>query len=139
MSMTLKDFEQLKKFMNMTESGADAEVVMAVRKANALLLKYSYNWDAVFKRLVTLEVEEAQPERATAPPPRSQGARPAPVPATVDPVRVNRLFEQALENVHPNSPFRATVEDIHSKWEKYGSLSVGQLSVIEKAAAKRDR
>lgn len=69
MAMTLSEFNRLKKMMMLTTSPNDAEALSALRKANEVLAAFSYDWNAVFGRLV--KVEGGMPEIEAAPEERS--------------------------------------------------------------------
>jgi len=127
MTMSLADFNRLKAFMNTTESGADAEVLTAIKRANGMLVKYGYTWDAVFKKLVVIGVEEA-PDGG-GPPATTRGA------GGDD---LKSLFAAALENVKPGS-FRDMLLDIHAKYERGIRLSEKQIGVVRKAASSGSR
>lgn len=55
MPMTIKDFRQLEKMMQLTFSDNDAEALSALRMANAVLKRNGYIWTSAFKRLVKVE------------------------------------------------------------------------------------
>lgn len=47
--MTSKDVVLLVKLLNMTNSDNDFEALVAIRKCNALLKKYSKNWNDMYR------------------------------------------------------------------------------------------
>lgn len=124
MAMSLTDYDRLKKFMNMTESGVDAEALSALRKANAVLMKYNYTWDAVFARLITTEVESAPIEHASLH---------TDVPKPMSDDEINAMFQRALEKVKAGS-FRDTLLSIQASWTNKHFLSPRQLATVLKAS-----
>lgn len=116
--MTLKDFEQLKKFMALTASDNDGEALNAIRAANAVLVRNGLLWRNVFERTVTV----VSPVGAVL---GADGASDGLDEAT---------FERALDNA--NGTFRDTVFSIYEQWSAGKALSDRQVTVVE-AAARR--
>lgn len=54
--MTLDDFHRLKKLMALTISDFDPEALLALRAANAILIKYELTWERVLSRSVKIEM-----------------------------------------------------------------------------------
>lgn len=122
--MKLKDFDKLKKFMQKTMSGTDAERLQAIDFANRVLNEYNLDWDRVFRKLVTVvaEVEES-PEDLSA--------------GAIDPEakEIDEAFN-ALEESGLHGSFAATVDSIRGQWTTKRFLTDAQKGVIFRA---RDR
>lgn len=125
--MKLAAFNLLKKLMPMTRSDADAEALMAIRKANKLLDEAGTNWENVFARLVKVEDEiEPAPEEWTRAP---------------DAAGRRRYLGDLIEDVAANASgdFVDFVESVREQFERTGMLSVGQIEALEKSRARARR
>lgn len=117
--MKLADFNKLKKFMMMTMSGADAEKLMAVNKANALLVAEGVDWDRVLGRMVTLEVEDA-----------SHMDEDKPLNE-----RINEAFRAVMAD-DPRGNFATFVASLHDQWQRHHRLSEKQQAALFRAAGE---
>ncbi len=54
--MTFKDFNRLKKLMALTTSGVEAEALLALQGANAILLRNELTWERVLDRSIKVEL-----------------------------------------------------------------------------------
>jgi hypothetical protein len=126
----LKDFNRLKKFMQMTFSDADAEALMAVRQANALLKKDNIDWDRVLNKCVTLDVEEGDhgDDPPSQRPTRGGGHDPWAN-------QIEAAFD-AIWASEPKGSFRRFVIDVQKQWKEKGRLSENQRTAILDAARK---
>lgn len=118
MTMSLKEFDRLKKFMAMTDSPVDAEAVAALRQARKLLTAHSYDWAAVLNRLVRLDAEAADPEDV---PERDEPPARGDFDAAVD-----RLFED-VARADANSDF---VDSLKEQWDRRRWLSPKQVKAL---------
>lgn len=118
MAMSLEDYNKLKKFMAMTTSEADQEVLMAIRGANKLLTGYQLDWEKVFGRVVKV-IEGSEPERSE------------------EPGDLEHEFHDAIEN--SSGGFLQMLEDIYEQWQKTGRISPKQEKVVRDAAARARR
>lgn len=112
--MKLSDFNKLKKFMQMTLSGSDAEKLMAMNKANELLRAENVDWDRVLNRMVHLEVELA------------------PVDAD-DHAKVEELLS-AAEEADPRGSWADFVASLREQFDRSGRLTPKQVAALEKGA-----
>jgi len=115
--MTLKEFDQLKRFMMLATSDNDHEALASLHAANALLKKHGLTWDAVFARLVRVGVEiEAAPfeddERQ----------------------RIVEAFEVALREA--TGSFRRFLQDMQEQFDRSGSLSINQANALFRSARR---
>lgn len=117
--MKLADFNKLQKLMAMTASDNDGEALNALRAANAILKKYDITWERVFKRLVTVEIEEAPSE------PPSSAARDIALEAALD---------KALKS--SSGGFRDFLLSLQAQWHEKGWLSPAQREAVFKAARR---
>ena len=116
--MKLADFKRLKKFMMMTMSGADGEKLMAINRANALLVGEGVDWDRVLDRMVRLDLERAPPE-----------------PPKTDAEAINAAFAD-IEASDPRGSFADFIASLRDQWERTGSLSEKQRASLFDAAAR---
>lgn len=117
--MKVSDFARLRKYMMMTMSGADSEVLSAMKHANALLVAEGVDWDRVLGRMVTLEVERAPPDRS---------------PRTED-----EAIEQAFADVEADDPrgsFATFIASLREQWDERGRLSDAQKRALFDAATR---
>lgn len=123
-------FQIFVKLMQMTTSDSDAEALVAIRKANAMLKAERKNWEDLITGLVpmTKEAEAPRPQRRNYEDPLQHE-----YPSSES---INTAFEEAFNRVNPGSSFYATIESIHTWWEEKGFLTAKQLSVILKAAGR---
>lgn len=113
-------FNRLKKFMMMTMSGADQEVLTAIRMANALLMTEGVDWDRVLNRMITLEIEEAPPEH--------RRDRP-------ETERIDEAFRE-IEASDPRGSFADFIASLKEQWDRRHSLSDKQKAALYDAASK---
>jgi hypothetical protein len=105
--------------MQMTISGADAEKLFALNKANALLAEEGVDWDRVLDRMVRLEVEDASHMDADRP--------------------LNERIEEAFRAVMADDPRGSTatfVASLHDQWMRRRSLSPRQQESLFKLASE---
>lgn len=117
--MKLADFNKLKKFMQMTLSGADAEKLMAINKANELLVAEGVDWDRVLDRMVQLEVEDYS--HADADKPLDQ--------------RIDEAFRAVMAD-DPRGGTATFVASLHDQWTRRRSLSQRQQDSLFKMASE---
>jgi len=125
--MKLKDFELLKKLMNTTVSENDGEALNAIRMANNVLKRNAVDWDRVFARLVTIDIESAEEAGATPPPPTKTSTADAERRAVIE-----KMFSTILDDVKEGS-FRTFILDVQAKFRQYGSLTHGQYEAVSKS------
>lgn len=122
--MKIADFNLLKKFMAMTESGSDQEVLTAMKKVNEILKRSDTNWQRVLDRVVTIDhqVEAAPEERRRDP---SESGR-------------RRYLGDLLDDVEANATgtFADFVADLRAQFERSGLLSTNQVSALESARTR---
>lgn len=124
--MKIEDFRKLKKLMNMTLSGADQEILTAIRSANEIVRKSETTWDRILDRVIKVEVEiEAREE-----PRDTSGAAIAARKAAFD-RKVASAFE-TIEDGDPRGEAADFVASLKAQWEKDGRLSERQLEAIWK-------
>ena len=128
-SISIKDFDLLKKTMNLTEGENEHEAMAAMRLANKILKRNGLDWDRVLNRVVAVAIEEAPQEDPSPPVNRGQSGTQARGPTTKE------MFEAVLDDV--SGSFRDTILDIQAKSEKYGGrLTPGQFGVLQRAYAR---
>ena len=111
-TITTKEFQTLKKMMDLTFSQNDGEALNAMRAANALLAKHDLNWKSVLERVVSVDVEAAPYE-----PPAER-------------TQTQRAIDDAFEALRDDwSPFIASLYD---QWEKKQWLSQPQRAALFK-------
>ena len=117
--MRLQDFNLFKKFMMVTMSGADAEKLLALNKANALLVAEGVDWDRVLDRMVRLEVEDYRHEDEDKP--------------------LTQRIDEAFAAVMADDPRGSTatfVASLSDQWERRHSLSEKQQAALFKMASE---
>jgi hypothetical protein len=131
----IADFRLLKKLMNMTQSGSDAEILTALRRANEILARSGTTWDRVLDRVVQLEVEAAPTPRGPAP--RGEGAE------DLSAQRRRNFLEELLgevESAELSGTMLDFVESVRRQFDDRGDLSVNQVEALERVRAReRDR
>lgn len=122
MSISTKEFGLLKKLMAMTTSDADAEVLMAIRQANAILAKHGLDWVKVFAKVVTViaEVEAAEDDHHG---------------HDVEAERIENAFD-ALQEQDLKGGFADFIESLREQWERKRFLTDAQKRALFKAAEK---
>lgn len=120
--MKLKDFNRLQKIMQRTVSENDNEALSSIRAANRILAENSVDWERVFKRLVTVDIEAAEPTSSDIPK-QAQEEKKARDAA------VDERFKILLDAL-PEGRFRAFILDLQHQWEKQGWLSVEQRKAV---------
>lgn len=117
--MKLADFKKLKKLMMSTTSEADAEVLMAIRAANKLLVAEGVDWDRVLDRMVRLEVEDAS--HLDADKPLSQ--------------RIDEAFAAVMAD-DPRGTTATFVASLSDQWQRRGTLSDKQREALFRMASE---
>lgn len=133
--MKIEQFRRLKKFMMMTMSGSEAEVLMAIRKANEAVVEAGTDWNKILDRVVKVELEIESVEAATGQP--SDPEDRAAVRAAFR-KRVDDAFT-AIESTDPRGDFADFIASLKDQWEKRGTLTGPQLEALFKSAKKTGR
>jgi len=114
------DFDKFIKLMMMTTSNHDAEALVAIRKANAMLDSDDRNWEELLKGKITMQV----------PWPAAEGK---PSQHHVNKSEIDAMFNELLATVPPHSSFRVFVEDVHLWWRTRGFLTNAQYNALKRA------
>ncbi len=116
--MKMADFNRLKKFMAMTTSPNDAEALVAVRRANALIESEGLTWTRVLDRSVKVinEIEAA---------PESYGEETSVAGKDPD---LDVAF-LAIDEMRDGT-FKRTLEDIHRQYLEKGWVSPAQRALV---------
>ena len=125
MTMSVKEFGHLKKFMMMTTSDNEQEALTALRMANNILKKHNVNWDAVFARLVKVgnQIESADDVEAKV----MSGQRSSRV-------RITEALEIAMTNA--TGSFYSFLHSLSEQFENTGRLTQAQEDAIIKSAQR---
>lgn len=136
MAMTLKDFRQLEKLMQMTTSDNDAEALSALRMANNLLKRYDYTWSSAFQRLVKIDSGVPDVEDGVATIPRDQDHRPPRREMVADLQLKNRIDEAfaVLSDARLGPNTQNFIDSLYEQWEKRGFLTEKQQAALFKNA-----
>lgn len=129
--MKVTDFNLLKKLMGMTQSDNDQEALTAIRKANAILVVNKVNWDAVFSRLVSVDVESVEQftdKMSTASEDVNKAGRS---------LYIHNLLSEAAENAR--GTFIDFVASLTEQFEARGTLSAGQIDALERSVQRTRR
>lgn len=114
MTMSLKEFQRLKKLMASTMSDNDGESLAAIRAANKLLTGNGLSWERVFARTVTVISEMT--------------GNPIASSSKTD---EELMFEEALDGT--DGTFRQTLLDIYERWQHVSGRSFGgPLNMVDK-------
>lgn len=163
--LTHEEYATFIKFMMRTTSENDAEALVALRKANAVLNRQGVTWEQLCKRLVTVINELPKSEGQSRPiyepsadefGPDTMGARPnverdhfktATRPRTRDigheedaiaeVKRIDQAFADCERTVIRTSKFWNTIQDFKEQWTEKHFLSERQKEVLFKAAQPR--
>src|SRR5512139_2014798 len=117
-TIPLAQFTRLEKFMGLTMSEHDGESLAAIRQANKILVAYKITWQDVFKRLITIDVEEAEPQ------PKTQSSD--------QKEEIDEAFRILRPALKPGG-FRRFIEDLYEQWTENGWLSPAQRAALFKA------
>lgn len=158
--LTPAEYETFIKFMMRTTSDNDAEALVALKKANAVLKKQGITWEHLCRRLVTVisegggygpaDDEEFGHDNFDRPVERDYAtgpARPAPRQrdiereegARAEVEKINTAFETIKKTVKQSSGFWNTLMDYKEQWETKHFLSKRQKEVLFNATVPRGR
>ena len=120
--MDNKRFETFIKLMKMTTSNQDNEALVALRKANAIMMESNLDWEQLLKSKVTVksDVPQTAANQAT-----------GVIYNNAD--EINAMFAALFKKVLPGSSFRAFIDDVHKWWESKGFLTEKQYNAILKS------
>jgi len=129
------------KMLGMTGSKHDGEALVAIRKANALLVENNLNWDQL---LSSVSQTVSRSSYATPPSKRQNNFRQPPPWDDVnararddqhtDADEIDKLFEAAYDNTPPGSSFYGFIESVHTFWSVRNYLTPAQYQAIRRAA-----
>ena len=122
------------KLMMMTGSSHDAEALVAIRKANAILAEANVNWEEF---LAALD-QQSRSSYMTPPSKRKQTKDPTEF-HDVDSKHTNEaeidgLFERVYDRIHSGSSFYEFVQSVHDFWIQKGYLTEKQYQAIRRAS-----
>lgn len=129
--MKIEDFRLLKKLMNMTLSGADAERLTAIDRANDILKKSNTTWDRVLDRTIKVEVEIEGREE-----PKSAADLAASRAAFRK--RVDDAFT-TIEASDPRGEAADFIASLKEQWDRNGRLSANQLEALWRFESNAER
>ena len=126
------------KMLGMTGSKHDGEALVAIRKANAILIENNLSWE-------DLLTSSSQPSRSSyATPPSKRKSQSTASWGDVnaaarddqhnDSDEIDKLFEAAYDNMTPRSSFYEFIESVHTFWTERGYLTTAQYQAIKRAA-----
>lgn len=122
------------KLMQMTTSSHDAECLVAIRKANALLAEANVNWEEF---LAALDAQ-SRSSYMTPPSKRKQQAAPSEFHDVdtkhTNDAEIDALFEQVYDRVPSGCSFYEFVQSVHDFWTQKGYLTEKQYQAIRRAA-----
>lgn len=124
-TITVKEFNKLSKMMGLTMSDQDGEALNAIRLANKVLKDNKLTWDDVFKRLITVDVEEVESEPETVQP-----------SAQAQSNEINRAFDTVMGTADMTSDFGSFIQSLHDQWTGKGWLSVAQREALFNAVKR---
>lgn len=130
--LSLKDYEKLRKLMQMTLSDRDGECLNAIRMANGLLLKANFNWEDLFAAKVKVEGISAEGIR------KPSGPSPYAKLTPQDEDELEAAFEYYLRDL-PTGGFRDFIQAMHDTWEATGKLTERQYEAVIKNYHKPQR
>jgi hypothetical protein len=125
------------KLMQMTTSSHDAEALVAIRKANALLAAANVNWEEFLAAL-----DQQSRSSYMTPPSKRKRDHDMPEPTEFhdiggkhdDDVEIDKLFERVYDRVPSGSSFYEFVQSVHDFWTQKGYLTEKQYQAIRRAA-----
>ena len=130
------------KMLGMTTSSHDGEALVAIRKANALLVENNLNWDQLLS-----SVSQTVSRSSYATPPSRRKSNMAKEPPSWDDINsrarddqhtdadeIDKLFEAAYDNTPPGSSFYGFIESVHTFWSQRSYLTPAQYQAIRRAA-----
>lgn len=128
--MKIESFRLLKKFMQMTLSGSEAETAFALKKANEIVKEAGTDWNHILDRCVKVEIEIESVERATNKEPAAEAARRAAIKKSID-----DAFETVLAG-DPRGEFADFIASLKAQWDRNGRLSGAQVHALMKSAER---
>ena len=126
--MKIADFNRLKKLMNMTLSGADQEILTAIRSANEIIRKSDTTWDRVLDRVIKVEVEIESVSEAKG---RDMSEAGVAARRAAFSKKVDEAFA-TIEASDPRGDAADFIASIKSQWDRNGRLSEAQLAALRK-------
>lgn len=127
-AMKIEQFRLLKKFMMMTMSGSEAEVNMAIKKANEAVVEAGTDWNKILDRVVKVELEIESADVA-------EGRSTEPGAAAASKVARAKLVNDAFKTIEESDPrgdaadFIASLKD---QWDRRGFLTDLQMKALLK-------
>lgn len=122
--MEIKDITIFRKLMQLTLSDNDSEALLALRKANALLLKYNNNWEDFINGRVKGSAAAQQYTGGS---------------SGIAPHIIDEAFDFLLRTLDKRNTFRSFIESLHTQWEEKAWLSDKQMSALMKAFEMRSK
>lgn len=119
--MDLKRFETFIKLMNLTTSDQDGEALVALRKANAVLMESNINWEQLLRSKVS--VKDAGQNQTT-----YKGRQ------FTNTAEIDAMFDALFKKIPTTSSFRTGfLDDVHKWWEEKGFLTEKQYNAVLKS------
>jgi hypothetical protein len=103
--MNSKDRDRFVKLMMLTQSDHDGEALVALRKANGLLVRDNQNWQEFIDGKTVTTVNN-----------------------NVDDAGLEEMFEFLFDRVRGS--FRLFIDDVHRQWVRKGSVSPKQYDAV---------
>lgn len=124
------------KLMGMTTSSHDGEALVAIRKANAMLVNDNLNWEEFFTKLAQVDnsyrVPPSQRKGASQPGAANPYQAASSSNHFTDADEINAMFDNAFAGA--KGSFAKFLDSIHDWWEEKGFLTAKQYEALKKAA-----
>ena len=130
--ITIERLSKFVKLMQMTLSDNDNETLMAIRKANNILMEFDLNWEEFITEKSPHRQQQAQTRTDPFTPPFGWGDRQDAYDYYEDEeVPIKRMFEVVRPTARDS--FSEFIESIYTWWKKYGRLTYRQEEALRKA------
>ena len=132
-TISLKQFGLLKKFMQTTMSGADAEKLFALKKSSDIMSEAGIDWNHILDRCVKVELEIESFETAEAPRGNVDDGRAREAERAAMARKVGEAFDD-IEATDPKGTWADFIADLKRQWDEKGRLSGPQMEALLKGA-----
>lgn len=124
MTISIKEFRQLQKFMALTFSDTDAEALTALRMANKVLKTNNLTWDMVFARVIKIEGPQIEDAANYESKPKTHEDAPSGIEA-----EINEALTDCLDDAKAGT-WRDFLLSLEAQWSEKHYLSVAQKTAL---------
>lgn len=127
-TISIAEFTQLKKLMDMSQSSNEGEQLNAIRLANRILEKHKLSWTEILSRTVTLDVEAAPYEPSNEPRAEKQ-----------ERTARDKIIDGWFATLREGHTWSNFVDSLYDQWQKRNWLSKPQIDALERTVERAGR